>query len=108
MEYINGNSAVVRGAVQAGCDFFAGYPITPATSILLELTRVLPSRGGVVIEAEDEIKPLGASSKVNAEWAFLRHLFEIGRRTADGWLAENYDNLGTRSTVDIRAMFQGK
>ncbi len=59
------------------------------------------------IEAEEEIKPLGASSKLNAEWAFLKHLFDIGRRAADGWLEENFADLGKRSTVDIRAMFQG-
>jgi len=59
------------------------------------------------IEADDEIKPLGASSKLNAEWAFLEHLFDIGRRAADGWLEENFADLGTRSTVDIRAMYQG-
>ena len=59
------------------------------------------------IEADDEIKPLGASSKLNAEWAFLEHLFDIGRRAADGWLEENFADLGKRSTVDIRAMYQG-
>ena len=60
------------------------------------------------IEGEDEIKPLGASSKLNAEWAFLEHLFEIGYRRADAWLAENFEHLGKRSTVDIRAMYQGE
>ncbi len=59
------------------------------------------------IEAEDEIKPLGASSKLNAEWAFLRQLFDIGRRTADDWLEQNFGDLGSRSTLNIRAMFQG-
>ena len=59
------------------------------------------------IEAEDEIKPLGASSKLNAEWAFLQHLFGIGRAAAGDWLDDNYEDLGKRSTVDIRAMFQG-
>ncbi len=59
------------------------------------------------IEAEDEIKPLGASSKLNAEWAFLEHLFEIGYRNADSWLAKHSQDLGARSTVDIRAMYQG-
>ena len=60
------------------------------------------------IESEEEIKPLGASSKLNAEWAFLQHLFGIGRAAADDWLDENYDSLGNRSTVDLRAMFQGR
>ena len=60
------------------------------------------------IEAEDEIKPLGASSKLNAEWAFLEHLFEIGYRRADAWLDDHFADLGARSTVDIRAMYQGE
>ncbi len=60
------------------------------------------------IEGEDEIKPLGASSKLNAEWAFLQHLFEIGRRRADSWLEQHFEDLGERSTVDIRAMYQGQ
>jgi NTE family protein len=60
-----------------------------------------------IVEAQDALRPLGASSKLNAEWAFLRHLFEIGREAADGWLARHFDDIGERSTVDIRAMFQG-
>jgi len=60
------------------------------------------------IEAEDEIKPLGASSKLNAEWAFLEHLFEIGHGAAERWLDRHYDDLGKRSTLDIRAMFDGE
>ncbi|NIA70025.1 patatin-like phospholipase family protein [Pelagibius litoralis] len=60
------------------------------------------------IEAEEEIKPLGASSKVNAEWAFLEHLFEIGYRRADAWLDENFQHLGKRPTVDLKAMYQGE
>ena len=60
-----------------------------------------------VIEAQDQIMPLGASSKLNAEWAFLRHLFEIGREAASVWIETCYEHLGKRSTIDTRAMFQG-
>ena len=60
-----------------------------------------------VIEAQEEIMPLGASSKLNAEWDFLRHLFEVGRSTADDWLERCSPNLGKRSTIDTRAFFQG-
>ncbi len=60
------------------------------------------------IEAEDEIKPLGASSKLNAEWAFLQHLFEIGYRRTDAWLADNFEHLGEKATVDLHAMYQGE
>ncbi len=58
-EFINGAEAIVRGALDAGCDFFAGYPITPATDILLQMIRELPKVGGVAIQAEDEIASIG-------------------------------------------------
>lgn len=41
-EYTDGATAVVRGALAAGCTFFAGYPISPATQILLQMVRDLP------------------------------------------------------------------
>jgi 2-oxoglutarate ferredoxin oxidoreductase subunit alpha len=58
-EFIDGNTAIVRGALAAGCDFFAGYPITPATPILLGMMRDLPRVGGVAVQGEDEIASLG-------------------------------------------------
>jgi 2-oxoglutarate ferredoxin oxidoreductase subunit alpha len=54
-EYTDGATAIVRGALDAGCSFFAGYPISPATSILIQMTRELPGVGGVAVQAEDEI-----------------------------------------------------
>ena len=54
----------------------------------------------------DELKPLSASSKLNAEWAFLCHLRDIGWRAADTWLEENFDRLGKESTLDLRAEFE--
>lgn len=54
-EYTDGATAVVRGALAAGCTFFAGYPISPATQILLGMVRDLPRVGGVAVQAEDEI-----------------------------------------------------
>ncbi len=60
-----------------------------------------------IIEAQEALRPLGASSKLNAEWAFLRRLFDIGRTAADRWLARHFDDIGERSTVDLREMFQG-
>ncbi|NPA91786.1 MAG: pyruvate flavodoxin/ferredoxin oxidoreductase [Chloroflexi bacterium] len=54
-EYIDGATAIARAAIDAGCTFFAGYPITPATPILLHMVRELPKVGGIALEAEDEI-----------------------------------------------------
>jgi 2-oxoglutarate/2-oxoacid ferredoxin oxidoreductase subunit alpha len=58
-ELINGTQAIVRAALRSGCDFFAGYPITPATDILLSMVRELPKVGGIAIQAEDEIASMG-------------------------------------------------
>lgn len=58
-EFLDGNEAVVRGAIAAGCDFFAGYPITPASSILQDMIELLPAHGGIAIQAEDEIAAIG-------------------------------------------------
>lgn len=59
IEFIDGNDAVVRGAIDAGCRLFAGYPITPASSILVSMMRELPLVGGVAIQGEDEIASIG-------------------------------------------------
>ena len=57
---LQGNEACVKGALIAGCRFFAGYPITPATEIMEIMARELPKAGGVFIQMEDEIASLGA------------------------------------------------
>ena len=57
-EFIDGATAIARGALDAGCNFFAGYPISPATPLLLHMVRELPRLGGVAIQAEDEIGSL--------------------------------------------------
>jgi 2-oxoglutarate/2-oxoacid ferredoxin oxidoreductase subunit alpha len=59
IEFIDGNTAIARAALDAGCDFYAGYPITPATPILLAMMRDLPRTGGIAIQGEDEIASLG-------------------------------------------------
>ena len=59
IEFLEGNDAVVRAALDAGCTFFAGYPITPATSILTGMMRALPEAGGVAVQCEDEIASIG-------------------------------------------------
>jgi 2-oxoglutarate ferredoxin oxidoreductase subunit alpha len=58
-ELTDGATAIVRGALAAGCDFFAGYPITPASQILMLMMRELPKAGGVAVQGEDEIASIG-------------------------------------------------
>jgi len=60
-----------------------------------------------IIECQEELNPLGASSKLNAEWKFLTHLRDIGKRTAEAWLDRHIDEVGISSTVDLAAMFEG-
>ena len=57
---LQGNEAIALGALAAGCDFFAGYPITPASEITELMSRELPARGHPFIQMEDEIASLGA------------------------------------------------
>ncbi len=59
LSLMEGNEAIARGAVAAGCRFFAGYPITPATTILNHMLAMLPPLGGVCIQGEDEIASIG-------------------------------------------------
>jgi predicted acylesterase/phospholipase RssA len=53
------------------------------------------------IDAEEDLRPLGVSSKLNAEWAFLRHLHDVGWRTTENWLGSHFDRLGRESSVDL-------
>jgi len=58
------------------------------------------------IDAEDEMRRLGASSKLNAEWAFFDHLHKLGRRTADNWLTKHGNDLGARTTFRPYYVFE--
>lgn len=53
------------------------------------------------IEAEEEMSKLNVSSKLNAEWAFLTYLHDIGWRRAEQWLAQNFERIGKESTFNI-------
>jgi 2-oxoglutarate ferredoxin oxidoreductase subunit alpha len=57
---MQGNEAIVEGAIAAGCRFFAGYPITPASEISEKSSSRMPQVGGVFIQMEDEIASMGA------------------------------------------------
>lgn len=58
-EFTDGSAAIVRGALDAGCTFFSGYPITPASPILMQMMRELPKVSGVAVQGEDEIASIG-------------------------------------------------
>ena len=67
---LSGNEAVAEGALAAGLNFYAGYPITPSSEIMHYLARELPKRGGVFIQAEDELAAI--NMVIGASWAGAR------------------------------------
>ncbi len=67
IRFWQGNQACAEGAITAGCRFFAGYPITPASEIAEHLAWRLPQVGGIAIQMEDEMASLGAV--IGASWA---------------------------------------
>ena len=64
--FMQGNVACAEGALAAGCRFFAGYPITPATEIAEHMARRLPEVEGVYVQMEDEIGSI--ASVIGASW----------------------------------------
>ena len=54
---------------------------------------------------DETMTGLGVASKLNADWDFLTMLFEAGRNRATRWLAENFDQVGVDSTVDISGTY---
>lgn len=60
-----------------------------------------------VVSDDAALSPLGAVAKLNTDLGFFEQLFRIGRLAADRWINDHFDDLGARSTVDLREMFQG-
>jgi 2-oxoglutarate ferredoxin oxidoreductase subunit alpha len=58
--FLQGNEAAAHGAIYAGCNFFAGYPITPSTEVAEVCSLELPKLGGKFIQMEDEIGAMAA------------------------------------------------
>jgi 2-oxoglutarate ferredoxin oxidoreductase subunit alpha len=63
----SGNIAIAEAAIAAGCRFFAGYPITPASEIAEHISRRFPEIGGTFIQFEDELASMAAI--LGASWA---------------------------------------
>ena len=68
--FMLGDEACAYGAIFAGCDFFAGYPITPASEIAELIAEELPKAGGICIQMEDELASISAI--VGASWTNTR------------------------------------
>lgn len=67
LHFVDGGTACAEGAIYAGCRFFAGYPITPATSIVEWMAQRLPEVKGYYLQMEDEIASIAAI--IGASWA---------------------------------------
>jgi 2-oxoglutarate ferredoxin oxidoreductase subunit alpha len=67
LHFVDGGIACAEGAIFAGCRFFAGYPITPATSIVEWMAERLPQKKGYYLQMEDEIASMAAI--IGASWA---------------------------------------
>ena len=52
---MTGNEAMAEGAIQAGCRFYAGYPITPQNELIAYMAKRMPEVNGVFIQAESEL-----------------------------------------------------
>ncbi|UCG84358.1 MAG: 2-oxoacid:acceptor oxidoreductase subunit alpha [Dehalococcoidia bacterium] len=70
--FLNGDEACAEGAISAGCRFFAGYPITPATEVAERMSERLPHVGGIYVQMEDEIASMNAI--LGASWAGMKSM----------------------------------
>lgn len=68
--FVEGDIAAAYGSIAAGCRFFAGYPITPATEITQAMSELLPKVGGKFLQMEDELASISAI--IGASWSNLK------------------------------------
>lgn len=70
--FFSGDEACAEGAIAAGCRFFAGYPITPATEIAERMSERMPEVGGTYIQMEDELGSMAAV--LGASWSGVKSM----------------------------------
>ncbi len=68
----NGNELISLAALDAGCRFYAGYPITPSSEIMEVMSKEMPKVGGGFIQMEDEIASIGAA--IGAAWTGVKSM----------------------------------
>ena len=68
--FMMGDIACAEGAISAGCRFFAGYPITPATEVAERMSYRMPEVGGTYIQMEDELASMAAV--LGASWGGVK------------------------------------
>jgi 2-oxoglutarate ferredoxin oxidoreductase subunit alpha len=70
--FMQGDEAAAEGAIAAGCRFYAGYPITPSSEVMVHMVKRLAEVNGVFVQMEDEIGSIGAL--IGASWAGAKAL----------------------------------
>jgi 2-oxoglutarate ferredoxin oxidoreductase subunit alpha len=95
---MSGNEASAIGAIDAGCRFFAGYPITPSSEILHMLAEWLPKLGGSALQTEDELAAIGAV--VGASFAGVKSM----TATSGPGLSLMSEMMGLSSMAEVPAV----
>ena len=91
----SGNDLAAIAAVDAGCMFFGGYPITPSSEVMHTISDLLPKVGGVAIQMEDEIA--GVAAAIGAGMAGLRTL----TATSGPGISLKAENLGLAQMAEV-------
>jgi 2-oxoglutarate ferredoxin oxidoreductase subunit alpha len=91
----SGNELAALAAVDAGCKFFAGYPLTPSSEVMHSISDFLPQRGGVAIQMEDEIA--GVAAAIGASMSGVRSL----TATSGPGISLKAENLGLAQMAEV-------
>lgn len=90
-----GNDLAARAAVDAGCRFFGGYPITPSSEVMHTISDLLPKVGGAAIQMEDEIA--GVAAAIGAGMSGIRTL----TATSGPGISLKAENLGLAQMAEV-------
>jgi 2-oxoglutarate ferredoxin oxidoreductase subunit alpha len=91
----SGNNLAAKAAIDAGCKFFGGYPITPSSEIMHTLSDLLPKAGGAAIQMEDEIA--GVCSTIGAGMSGVRAM----TATSGPGMSLKAENLGLAQMTEV-------
>jgi 2-oxoglutarate ferredoxin oxidoreductase subunit alpha len=91
----SGNELAALAAVDAGCKFFGGYPITPSSEVMHAISDLLPQRGGAAIQMEDEIA--GVAAAIGASMSGVRSL----TATSGPGISLKAENLGLAQMAEV-------
>jgi len=91
----SGNELAALASVDAGCKFFAGYPLTPSSEVMHTISDLLPERGGAAIQMEDEIA--GVAAAIGAGMAGVRTL----TATSGPGISLKAENLGLAQMAEV-------